>query len=118
VEERVVRLLKERGPVIGAELREALGDDGFGQWKMCMRSPRLATRRVGRRYLRLDRKVEGYARLSPSILREFLTYTVVGLAGDPGALDLRAKELETTLGRSTCGPRNSMLTSGISQRPR
>jgi hypothetical protein len=94
VEERIVRLLGERGPVTGAELREALGDDGFGQWKTCMRSTRLAIRRVGRRYLRLDRKVEGYARLSPSILREFLTYTVVGLAADPGALDLRAKELD------------------------
>jgi len=80
--------------VTGAELHEVLGDDGFGQWKMCMRSTQLATRRVGRRYLRLDRKVEGYARLSPSILREFLTYTVVGLADDRGALDLRAEELD------------------------
>jgi len=46
-------------------------------------------RRVGRRYLRLDQNVEGYARLSPSILREFLTYTVVGLAGEPTALETR-----------------------------
>jgi len=45
------------------------------------------------RYLRLDQKVEGYARLSPSILREFLTYTVVGPAGDPVALEAKARAL-------------------------
>ncbi len=93
MEEGIVRLLGERGPLTGAELRDSLGEDGFGQWKTCMRSSRLALKRVGRRYLRLDRKVEGYARLSPSILREFLTYSVVGLVDDPGALDLRAEEL-------------------------
>jgi hypothetical protein len=38
--------------------------------------------------------VEGYARLSPSILREFLTYTVVGLADDGPALDRRAAAVE------------------------
>ncbi len=79
-------MVEERGPLTGAELREALGDDGFGQWKACMRPRRLVVRRVGRRYLRMDRKVEGYARLSPSILREFLTYSVVGLPGDQAAL--------------------------------
>lgn len=93
MEERIVRLLEERGPQTGAELREALGDDGFSQWKTCMRSERLVVRRVGRRYLRLDQKVEGYARLSPSILREFLTYSVVGLADDRTALDTRTEEL-------------------------
>lgn len=93
VEEKIVQLLADRGPQTGAELHEALGEDGFGQWKTCMRSSRLVVRRVGRRYLRLDRKVEGYARLSPSILREFLTYSVVGLAEEPDALDLRTQEL-------------------------
>ena len=93
MEERIVRLLKERGPQTGAELREALGDDGFGQWKACMRSERIAVRRVGRRYLRLDQRVEGYARLSPSILREFLTYSVVGLTDDPMALEAKTEEL-------------------------
>ncbi len=33
---------------------------------------------AGCRYLRLDKKVEGYARLFPSIRREFLTYTIIG----------------------------------------
>jgi hypothetical protein len=48
---------------------------------------------VGARYLRLDRKVDGYARLSPSILREFLTYSVIGLGGDTAALDRKAAEV-------------------------
>jgi hypothetical protein len=40
--------------------------------------------RTGIDYLRLDRRIEGYARLSPSVLRNFLTYSVIGLRGDPG----------------------------------
>jgi hypothetical protein len=93
LEERIIRLIEERGPQTGAELREALGDNGFCQWKTCMMSHRLAVKRVGRRYLRLDSRIEGYARLSPSILREFLTYSVVGLADDPARLELRTDEL-------------------------
>lgn len=93
MEETIFRLVEERGPQTGAELRGALGDDGFAQWKTCMRSERLEVRRVGRRYLRLDQKVDGYARLSPSILREFLTYSVVGLTADAGPLAARAERL-------------------------
>ena len=58
-----------------------------------MLSDRLAVSRVGVRYLRLDSKVEGFARLSPSILREFLTYSVVGFVDDVPALDRRAAEV-------------------------
>ncbi|OFW55870.1 MAG: hypothetical protein A2133_01155 [Actinobacteria bacterium RBG_16_64_13] len=101
MEEEIVRLLEEQGPLTGAELRAALGNDGFGQWKACMRSPKLEIRRVGRRYLRLDQKVEGYARLSPSILREFLTYSVVGLSDAPAALEARAGTLAARIGEIT-----------------
>ena len=94
MEERIASLLATAGPLTGTEICDALGDASFAQWQACVRSPRLALRRVGRRYLRLDTKVEGYARLSPSILREFLTYTVVGLARDEAALDRRAAEVE------------------------
>jgi len=93
MEDAIVRVLTEGGPLTGAELRETLAADGFALWKTCMPSTRIETRRVGRRYLRLDRKVEGYARLSPSILREFLTYTAIGLASDPAALERRTEEL-------------------------
>jgi len=94
MEARIAGLLATAGPLTGAEIRDALGDAPFTQWKTCMLSPRLAMRQVGRRYLRLDTKVEGYARLSPSILREFLTYTVVGLAGGDAALARRAVDIE------------------------
>ena len=97
MEERIIRLLEERGPQTGAGLREALGDDGFGQWKACMLSDRIAVWRVGRRYLRLDQRVKGYARLSPSILREFLTYTVVGLRSDRAGLEAAAGELSARI---------------------
>jgi hypothetical protein len=62
-------------------------------WRACVGSSRLQIRRVGRRYVRLDRRVDGFARLSPSILREFLTYSVVGLAGDDAAVGARADQL-------------------------
>ncbi len=93
MEDQILRLLEERGPVTGAELREASRADGFALWKTCMLSERIQVRRVGRRYLRLDRKVERYARLSPSILREFLTYTAIGPARESAALDQRADRL-------------------------
>jgi hypothetical protein len=93
MEDIIVRALGERGPLTGAELREVSAADGFALWKTCTLSGQIELRRVGKRYLRLDRKVDGYARLSPSILREFLTYTTVGLASDPVALEQRTQEL-------------------------
>lgn len=93
MESEIIGLLEQRGPLTGAELCHALAGDSFSVWKACMLSGRIAVRQVGRRYLRLDENVEGYARLSPSILREFLTYTAVGLTDDPGALDRRTAEI-------------------------
>lgn len=91
--ERVMKALETQGPLTGAELREAVGAEGFGLWKSCILSKGVTVKRVGRRYLRLDRKVEGYARLSPSILREFLTYCVIGLDTDHTSLKARTAEL-------------------------
>ena len=51
-------------------------------------------RRVSQRYLRFDRDVEGYARLSPSIRREFLNYTVVGLVSQVDDITARGLELQ------------------------
>jgi len=88
---RLIELLERSGPLTGAEIHASLGGEAFDAWKACRLSPRLALRRVGRRYLRIDRRVDGYARLSPSILREFMTYTVVGVSSDPAALEERAR---------------------------
>jgi len=52
--------------------------DVFSLWQACMRSTAIRLQTTGQRFLRLDRSVQGYARLSPSIRREFLTYMLVG----------------------------------------
>ncbi len=85
--------MKEKGPLTGAEVLDALGDDAFLLWRASKLSKHLAIQTVGCRYLRLDSKIEGFARLSPSILREFLTYSVIGLPWDPHSLGRRANEI-------------------------
>jgi len=90
MEDKLLRLIEEKGPLTGSEILETLRGTSLELWKTCCLSARLQVRVLGSRYLRLDRKVEGFARLSPSILREFMTYTVVGLAGNAEALDRRA----------------------------
>ena len=90
----VANILRARGPLTGAELAAAGGfTDILGLWR-AGHAPGLVLRRTGRRYLRLDSAVAGYARLSPSIRREFLTYTLVGLPGQEPRLEARAAELE------------------------
>ena len=91
---RLADILAQRGPLTGAEL-SASGDfaDVLELWRAC-HAPGLVLRRTGRRYLRLDVAVAGYARLSPSIRREFLTYTLVGLDNQQAALAARAAALE------------------------
>ena len=51
--------------------------------------------------MRLDRGIEGFARLSPSILREFLTYSVIGLARDHYSLSRRANEIASYIEQVT-----------------
>jgi hypothetical protein len=59
-------------------------------WRLCRSCAEIRFETIGARYLRLDRAVEGFARLSPSIRREFLTYTLLGLVRNPGPLEERA----------------------------
>ena len=68
-------------------------------WRRCVNEAEVTARIVGRRYLRLDRAVEGYARLSPSIRREFLTYTLLDRTGADGRLEERAAALEEDIVR-------------------
>jgi hypothetical protein len=76
----LIRILDSRGPLTGKELLKETGSDEFSLWAACSRSEAVITKIIGRRYLRLDQQVEEYARLSPSIMREFYSYTVVGTA--------------------------------------
>ncbi len=93
IEDEIVRLVRIRGPMTGSEIIKAMDADARDVWKACRLSGLLDVRTAGRRYMRLDRHVEGYARLSPSILREFLTYSVIGPADAPGAIDERCRGL-------------------------
>ncbi len=67
--------------------------EGLRLWQACFNAPRLAVRTVGTRYLRLDRRLPGFGRLSPSIYRSFLTYSVIGLKNSHHRLAERATEL-------------------------
>jgi len=93
MEKVIVELIKAKGPLQGSEIRDALGADGLVVWQACNHSKKLMIRRLGTRYLRLDRRVEGFARLSPSILREFLTYSVIGFVDDPNPIEEKAREI-------------------------
>ncbi len=87
-------LLAIHGPCTGAELLDLSDVEVFPLWQACRTQPGIVMQHVGRRYLRLDKMVEGYARLSPSIRREFLTYTVVGLTGHEKEIAARYLELQ------------------------
>lgn len=79
---KIIELLKEHGPLTGKELCSRTRLDEFSLWSICSSSDKIIVKTFGKRFLRLDARVEGYARLSPSIKREFLTYTVIGLEKD------------------------------------
>lgn len=93
MEQEIIKLIEERGPLTGAELLAAVDCDPLLLLRTCRLSKDLSTRIVGTRYLRLDRRIEGYARLSPSILREFLTYSIIGSQGDHDSLERKAREI-------------------------
>lgn len=93
MDQRIVNLIEEKGPLTGSEILERVREMSFLLWRTCCLSSSLHRRILGTRYLRLDRRVEGYARLSPSILREFMTYTVVGLPSAQQAVDQRAERI-------------------------
>ena len=95
MEKEIIRLVQEKGPLTGSEILEIMGNDPLLLWRCCKLSRKLTIRTIGRRYLPLDRRIKGFARLSPSILREFLTYSVVGLAGDNELITQRANEINS-----------------------
>jgi hypothetical protein len=92
-ETEIVEIVRQSGPLTGAEIIRLTGEEGLPLWRTCKRSQELIIRTIGTRYLRLDRRVDGYARLSPSILREFLTYSLVGLRAKADAVAQRAREI-------------------------
>jgi hypothetical protein len=92
IEKEIISILAETGPLTGAQLVERTGMEVFSVWQACRRAPSICLEKTGCRYLRLDRSVRGYARLSPSIRREFLTYTFVGLDSQVDVLATKAEK--------------------------
>ena len=118
MEKEIITVLKEKGPLTGAEIFKTLGDDALLLWRACKLSKNLAIQTVGCRYLRLDSKIEGFARLSPSILREFFTYSVVGLAWDRDSLGRKANEIASHIkevSKAKLELANNILSAVLSQ---
>lgn len=90
----LVAILERDGPLTGAELLAQAHMEPLPLWRLCRGCPDIRFERIGRRFLRLDRAVEGYARLSPSVRREFLSYTVLGLEPQQSAINARAQQLK------------------------
>jgi hypothetical protein len=93
MEEEIINLISTHGPLTGSEIKKFISGDNLLLWQACKTSSNLQVKSVGVRYLRFDRQVNGFARLSPSILREFLTYSVVGLADKPMLIEKRGEEI-------------------------
>ena len=93
MEKEIITLLKKKGALTGAEIWKSLGGQDLTLWRTCKLSEAVIIRTIGTRYLRLDRQVEDFARLSPSIWREFLTYSVVGISEDLDLLEQKGLSL-------------------------
>lgn len=93
MEKAILEFIRISGPQTGAEIRASVQGDHLALWQACMGCPDLEIRTVGTRYLRLDRRLPEFARLSPSIWRGFLTYSVIGLPKRPDALAEKADRL-------------------------
>jgi hypothetical protein len=93
MEKEIVNVIEEKGPLTGKEILDEVGGDELILWRTCRLSRNLASLSAGTSYLRLDRAVDGFARLSPSILRQFFTYSVTGLAADIISLRRRVRDV-------------------------
>ncbi|MBN2370107.1 MAG: hypothetical protein JXO72_06440 [Vicinamibacteria bacterium] len=98
-EKEIAAVVGHDGPLTGAELLDRTHMEPLPLWRLCRRCPEIRFEVIGRRFLRLDRAVDGFARLSPSIRREFLTYTLLGLRSHETAIAGRAKKLRSEIER-------------------
>jgi len=94
MEKQIIKLLEQSGPLTGAELWEQVGGNGLLLWRACRLSRNIVMGSVGTRYLRLDRRIPGFGRQSPSIFREFLTYRVFGIRDHERAIRNRCRSVE------------------------
>lgn len=79
-EREVVATIREHGPMLGKELAEKLPSRNYLQlWQACFKSQDILISHFSRYYLRYDITREDSIRLSPSILRDFLSFTLFSL---------------------------------------
>ena len=80
VADRICDLVRENGPTPGYQLSEWFSDiPPIDLWRTCYTSNRIRVRNCARYYLRYDIKRDNMLRLSPSILRDFLTFSLIYL---------------------------------------
>ena len=80
-EREVVAAIREHGPMLGKELAEKLRGHNYLQlWQACFKSPDILISHFSRYYLRYDITREDSIRLSPSILRDFLSFTLFSVS--------------------------------------
>lgn len=81
LEAKIAALLKAQGPLIGKALVDQIDSAGYIQiWKVCFQSARFRVTNCARYYLRYDITRDDQIRLSPSVLRDFLSFTLIHLA--------------------------------------
>jgi hypothetical protein len=114
IQEKILSILAEKGPMTGAQLLEHTQIEVLSLWQTCRRIPAIRFEATAKRFLRLDRNVPGYARLSPSIRREFLTYMFVGLEGQTEELAARAEAFRQRTKRISSSKRETAREAIIS----
>ncbi len=82
LETEIEAILNEYGPLTGRKLAEKLGDcEPILLWKACYQSNKFRVINFARYYLRYDVTREDLIRLSPSVLRDFLSFTLIYKTG-------------------------------------
>jgi len=80
IELDIGKILDENGPLTGSELSEKLPEySDIALWRQCYKSESIRVINCARYYLRYDILRDNQLRLSPSILRDFLTFSLIYL---------------------------------------
>ena len=82
LEQEIAALIDDQGPLTGRQLSEMVPDiNPILLWKACYQSNILSVINFARYYLRYDVTRDDMIRLSPSVLRDFLSFTLIHLSG-------------------------------------
>lgn len=122
IEQRVVQILTDKGPRIGKELAVDLPDvPSLALWQACYKSRDLHLSHFASYYLRFDITRGDQVRLSPSILRDFLSFTLFGLPGQRELMIERQGTLSNThreISKEKIAVAQDVMSNLIVQMPR